>query len=144
MSTSLLRFRKKGFWVHNAVAEVWLCFLVHAVRSDADAPAWLQEMAKEIELALAAGWIDGVTSGAFDAHLDSTEKVGLFLTLLSSTNERILTETSPSQTVSIDKFGASSVFLAAEIQMVDTLFFRPDEMSESWKVFTLHDDWRVA
>jgi hypothetical protein len=144
MSTSLLKFKQKGFWIHNAVAEVWFCFLVRAVRSEASAPPWLQGMAEELELALKANWIDGVTSSVFDSYLDSTEKVELVLPLLSSTREKILAEASEQQTVSIDRFDASSVFLIPEILMMDTLFSRPEEISEPWKVFTLRDGWRVA
>lgn len=144
MPTSLLKFKQKGFWIHNAVAEVWLCFLARAVRSETHIPAWLQRMAEEIELALDAGWIDGVTSSVFDAHLESTERVDFFLPLLSSVKEEILAKACEQQTVSIDKFEASSVFLIPEILMVDMLFSRPEEISEPWKVFTLQDGWRVA
>lgn len=144
MSTSLLKFKQKGFWIHNAVAEVWLCFLVRAVRSETHAPSWLQGMAEEIELALEANWIDGVISNVFDTNVESKERLELFSRLLIPMNAEILAKASEHQTVSIDKFGASSAFLIPEILMVDTLFFRPEEITEPWKVFTLRDGWRAA
>jgi hypothetical protein len=139
-----VKFKQKGVWVHNAVAEVWLCFLVREIRSEAHAPLWLQGMAEEIELALEAGWIDGVISSVFDAHLESVDKVELFLPRLSSAKDEILAQASKQQAVNIDKFDASSAFVIPETLMLERLFAHPEEISEPWKVFTLRDGWRIA
>jgi hypothetical protein len=139
-----MKFKQKAFWIHNAVAEVWFCLLVVALRSEANSPAWLYAMTEELEQALEADWIDGVTSSIFDTHLVSTDRVKLFLPRARSTTEELLLKASENRSVSIGRFNASSSFLIPEMQMVNTLLFRPEEVSEPWKVFTLRDGWRVA
>ena len=143
MSTSLLTYKKKSFWIHNAVAEVWVSYFLRAIRSGSH-PYWLHGMVDEIEPALEAGWVEGVIANAFDSHIKSKDQLEQFVPIMKLVNEKILQQTNISPIVSIDKFDASSAFLAPEILMIETLFLRPEQILEPWKVFTLNEGWRVA
>jgi hypothetical protein len=144
MGTSLMRFCSKAFWVRNAIAEVWFYSFVQTAQAEPVMPTWLQKMVDDIVPALDAAWIDGVVMSAFDDHLTSPERLEVFLPLMMKTNAALLSKASTSRVVSVGKFDAASEFLIPEIQMIETLFLRPEDISEPWKTFTVPHGWRVA
>jgi len=101
-------------------------------------------MGDEIEPALEAGWIEGIVANVFDTHIKSENQIEQFVLTMKSVNEKILRQTTISPKVSINGCDASSAFLTPEMLMMETLFLRPEEVSEPWKVFTLNKGWRVA
>jgi hypothetical protein len=144
MSSSLLTYRKKSFWVHNAIAEVWFYSFVQTALAEPAIPAWLRGMVDDISPALDAAWIDGVAMNAFDDHLTSSERLEFFLPLMMKINTALLSKASTGRVVSVDKFDAASEFLLPEIQMIEALFLRPESIHEPWKIFTVPHGWCVA
>ena len=78
MSTSLMNFRGKSFWIHNAVAEVWFSCLIDNPEIKNSHQIWVNKISHEIEMALDAQWVDGIVMGLFDLHLNASKRVDFF------------------------------------------------------------------
>lgn len=144
MATSLMKFKGKAFWIRNAVAEVWFCALLTAIKEEKIIPEWVAKMLDEINLALQHAWVDGIVMNAFDTHLNTQEKIDWVMPIALQTNMRLLSEAKTLQVVSIEKFDAASEVLIPEIQMIETLLLRPDEISAPWKSYVLPGGWCIA
>lgn len=101
-------------------------------------------MLDEIRPALEHSWVDGIVMRVFDDHINSPHRMEEFLPLLLSSNAELLKVAKVRRKVGVDKFDAVREFLIPEVQMIETMFRQPDELSEPWKIFTVPDGWRIA
>lgn len=63
---------------------------------------------------------------------------------MKATNRKLLAKAETSPVVSIDGFDAASEFFVPEVEMLEALFLRPQDISEPWKIFVIGKGWIAA
>lgn len=144
MSTSFARFSGKGFWMHNAVAELWLKAMIEVAESKINTEAWLAEFKCDVEDALSANWIDGIMSSSFDKYLDKSSRLSFFIEMMADANEILIGLAESSDVVEIDGCSAHRDFLIPEIEKLMDLFVCKERISSPPEVFIKNVGWRVA
>ncbi|MDM0039165.1 hypothetical protein QTH89_22205 [Variovorax sp. J22G21] len=144
MPSSLMTFRGKSFWMHNAVAEVWFAAFTREVVGEKGAPEWIQSMLDDVAPALEHGWVDGIVMSAFDEHLTSNQRLEAFLPRMARTNSYLRSAAVLGDVVVVGRFCVSKEFLLPQIERLEDLFLRPQVLSEPWEIFTAPAGWRAA
>lgn len=143
MSTSLLKFNESGFWIHNSVAELWFSVFCEQAACFKD-KKWVSDFLNEINLALDAGWIDGIAMAIFDKYLFSQARHHIFLNIVNDTNNFLINQASIDDVISHGRFSASKSFLIPELNMIHNLFFASNEVPDLPHVFVLDQGWVIA
>jgi hypothetical protein len=143
MSTSLVGYADKRFWMHNAVAEVWFSVFAKQVVRRRTTERWLIAFAGEAQNALDARWIDGIATGGFDQYVGEEQRT-LFLGVLAAVNKELLDQAAQASVVEVDGFAATSEFLVAELSMLENVFLRPQRVPMPPNVFSPAGGWRPA
>ena len=144
MATSIVGFRERKFWIHNAVAEVWFSSFAEHVALRTRPESWLLSLRKDVTEALMARWIDGVTMTTFDSYLIDDARIAVFSTVLLAVNQHLSAEADRASTVCVGEFCASRDFLRPEISMLANLFLSPDQVLAPPHVFVRDKGWCVA
>lgn len=88
MGNSFISFKKEGFWVNDAVIEIWLTYMVKAVEKVSDKPKWLVE-AKQYWECLAKQGLMGSISPDLNNIITDEEKKKILISLSSTALEEI-------------------------------------------------------
>lgn len=144
MSTSLFVFHDKKFWIHNAVAEVWLSAFVQELILDRSLMQSEKSFVNDITESLDAQWLDGILMSGFETHINDEKKMAAFLPIIQKTNDKLLEQSKSGKTVQVGNSAASTDFLVPEITMLENLFFEREKVPSPPHIFKAGQGWVVA
>ncbi|WP_243373853.1 hypothetical protein [Microvirga solisilvae] len=122
MATSLLQFRGKGVWLHNAVAEVWLCVLKERLQKHASSGGLTEKLEEEIGEALDHQWIDGILASGIDEHIKCDSQLNEFIQIHNDVVHILKHLGANTRIVSVGPFCAATEYLVREVEMITQLF----------------------
>ena len=143
MSSTLIQYRGKGFWMHNAVAEVWLCALCQQIRNGDVREKWIIDLSDKINAALNAKWIAGVLQSDLNSTLVD-DRLASVSNIFLEIEDRLFSLAKNNSIVKMSIYAASSEFLTPELEMLRTLFFETSLISTPPHIFTLNKGWVIA
>jgi|GEM_PF-6723609 len=135
MSTEIVIYKDKSFWIHDFVAETWFAVLSKVILRDTPV-LWLQEYKKEIGDMLGCRWLTGLLQ--FDSDIDTPEKEQIFKSLILEVNEYLQSRISENKgkknfVILLDskEYVVVEEFLVPEVKRLTDLFFNPSAITEN-------------
>ena len=145
MSTEIVIYKDKSFWIHDFVAETWFAVLSKVILRDTSVP-WLQEYKKEIDDMLGCRWLTGLVR--FDSDIDTSEKEQLFKSLILEVNEYLKNRISENKeknnfVILLDskEYVVVEEFLVPEVKRLTDLFFNPSAITANGYQCAGWDNW---
>jgi hypothetical protein len=144
MSSTLIKNNDSSFWIHNAVAEVWLIALAKQIAGSQYDSKWLVDFAAEINEALAAGWVVGPLQYDFASALRDPKQIEIFKEIFEAVEVQLRDLATTDSVIKIDNYCASSEFMVRELEMLGNLFFAPSLVPSPPHIYTSEKGWKVA
>ena len=144
MSSTLVSNGSGGVWIHNAVGEVWLAALDTQIRALPSPAPELQMLSREIEGALAAGWVEGALQYDFAALLQSEVASVEFKILQSEVEASIKARADAAPVITQGRHQATAEFAVPEVEMLSRLFFDKGSVPTPPHVYLRDRGWTLA
>lgn len=128
MGSSLFRFRGRGKWVSNGLAEFWYRILLCRPAFKNCREEWLANFVKEVNNAIETGWMDGIIMTAFDKYLTDEIRIEFIQKEILELNGKLRDMAHTNDIVSCGNDQATSTYLLDFIDMVDDFFINPEKV----------------